>query len=140
MLSPLAAVPVALRQRPELAGVVGDLLNTLVLRTRLDGPLRFTDLLSQVRADMLAAHTHGAVPFDAVVAAVAPARTPGRNPLFDVMLNYAEDMDSALALPGLAVERLAPPDLPLVLPDEGALNPKAVELFREMVMQGEICT
>ena len=105
-------VPVALRQRPELAGVVGDLLNTLVLRTRLDGPLRFTDLLSQVRADMLAAHTHGAVPFDAVVAAVAPARTPGRNPLFDVMLNYAEDMDSALALPGLAVERLAPPDLP----------------------------
>ena len=84
----------------------------LVLRTRLDGPLRFTDLLGQVRADMLAAHTHGAVPFDAVVAAVAPARAPGRNPLFDVMLNYAEDMDSALALPGLAVERLAPPDLP----------------------------
>jgi hypothetical protein len=35
---------------------------------------------------------------------------------------------------------LAPPDLPLVLPEEGALNPKAVELFREKIMQGEICT
>lgn len=35
---------------------------------------------------------------------------------------------------------LAPTDLALVLPDEGALNPKAVELFREKIMQGEICT
>jgi hypothetical protein len=34
---------------------------------------------------------------------------------------------------------LAPPDLPLVLPDEGALNPKAVELFRSFVSRGEIC-
>lgn len=35
---------------------------------------------------------------------------------------------------------LAPNELQLVLPDEGALNPEAVALFREFVIQGEICT
>jgi len=68
----------------------------------------------------------------------AEARS-GRQPKFDDELMFQDGLAWVYEW-GRQFAILAPPDLPLVLPDEGALNPKAVELFREMVMQGEICT
>jgi hypothetical protein len=68
----------------------------------------------------------------------AEARS-GRSPRYDDEVMFQDGLAWVYEW-GRQFAILAPPDLPLVLPDEGALNPEAVALFREMVMQGEICT
>ena len=87
--------PVANRDVPELADtsdtdltrVVGMFVNTLALRTRLDGTEPVRDLLARVRDDDLDALDHRDVPFDDVVAAVNPDRSVGGHPLFEVALS-----------------------------------------------------
>ncbi|MFC4045847.1 amino acid adenylation domain-containing protein [Dactylosporangium siamense] len=80
--------PTSGRGDPALADLVGFFVNTVVLRTDLSGAPTFTDLLRRVRAADLAAFEHAELPFQQVVEAVNPARGPGRNPLFQVMIGY----------------------------------------------------
>jgi amino acid adenylation domain-containing protein len=78
-------VPVTGRSRPALEAIVGFFLNTLPLRLDLAGKPAFTDVVAAVNAVVLDAMTHQDAPFETIVDAVAPARQPGRNPLFQVM-------------------------------------------------------
>jgi len=75
-------VPVAARQRPDLEPVIGLFVNMVVLRTDLGGAPRFTELVDRVRTRALDAFEHQGLPFEAVVAALAPPRDASRNPLF----------------------------------------------------------
>ncbi|SFL53980.1 non-ribosomal peptide synthetase [Streptomyces pini] len=102
--------PSAGRDRPETADLVGFLVNTLVLRTDTSGDPTFEELLERVRETDLKAYTHQDVPFERLVEAVNPARSPGRHPLVQTMLtldNAARGaLDHLLDLPGLRVEPL----------------------------------
>ena len=75
-------VPIAARDRAELEPVIGLFVNMVVLRGDLSGAPRFAELVERVRARTLDAFEHHALPFEAVVAALAPPRDPARNPLF----------------------------------------------------------
>ncbi|HEU4423681.1 MAG TPA: condensation domain-containing protein, partial [Pilimelia sp.] len=86
---------VAGRELPEVQPLIGMFVNTVVLRTRLSGDPPFVELVERARRTLLAAWEHQAVPFDVVVAAVAPPRQPGRNPLFQIGLNYLPAHGSA---------------------------------------------
>ncbi len=79
--------PVAGRDRPELESVVGLLLNTLVLRTDLAGKPSFLEALGRVRAGTLDAFANQSLPFERLVAELAPPRAPDEQPFFDVMVN-----------------------------------------------------
>jgi hypothetical protein len=66
------------------------------------------DLLPRVRDRVRAVCDRGAVPFERIVADLNPAREPGRNPIFDVAINYLPPAEK-WQLGRLAVEPLDPP-------------------------------
>jgi acyl-CoA synthetase (AMP-forming)/AMP-acid ligase II/acyl carrier protein len=123
----LIGIPIADRERPELQPLIGLLVDVHVLRTDLSGAPTFRALLSRVQKGLVGVYSHRAAPFDRVVAAVQPERSPSYAPVFQVVLNW-RDRDSQaqfIGLPGLACEPLlaqsktAKFDLTLVLTDDG---------------------
>ncbi|SOD64138.1 amino acid adenylation domain-containing protein [Streptomyces zhaozhouensis] len=81
--------PVAGRERAETQTMPGLFTNTVVLRTDLAGATTFPDLLERVRETALGAFTHQETPFERLVETLAPERDPSRNPLFQVVFQYA---------------------------------------------------
>jgi amino acid adenylation domain-containing protein len=101
--------PVAGRDQPETRALIGMFINTLVLRTRLDGRPTFRDVLRRVRKVALEAFAHQEVPFDMLVEDLHPERDPGRTPLFQVLFNMINFGASApREFQGLRVQRALP--------------------------------
>lgn len=77
--------PVSGRTQQEIEGLVGFFINTIALRSHLDGNPAFVTLLQQVRETTLAAYEHQDTPFEKVVETVVKERDLSRSPLFQVM-------------------------------------------------------
>ena len=101
--------PIARREHPQMADLIGPLLNVLVLRTDLAGNPSFEALLARVRATALEAYEHQEQPFDLLVAELNPERQSGRNPLFDVMVNGMVDHTDPGWLTNLSNEAVVVP-------------------------------
>ncbi|MFW0795599.1 amino acid adenylation domain-containing protein [Gordonia sp. CPCC 205515] len=78
--------PVAGRPDPRLADLVGMFVNSVVLRTPVDGSAGFATVLDEVRQRDLEALSRAEMPFEQVVATVNPPRT-GRHPIFTISLS-----------------------------------------------------
>ncbi len=103
----LVGTPVAGRTRPEIEGLIGFFLNTLVLRTDLSGWPAFRELVRRVRAAALGAYTHQDVPFERLLEDLQPERDLSRTPLFEVFFNFLNFPPSRAKLPGgVSVEPL----------------------------------
>lgn len=117
--------PIAGRQRPEVAPLVGCFINPLAFRTDLTGDPTVRELLARVREVSLDAYAHQDVPFEAVVDALGLERSLTRTPLFNVLLNVHNQRPLRLRLDGLGVEWLridagaTKLDLTLVVIDDG---------------------
>lgn len=85
--------PVAGRNRPEMEGLIGFFINTVVLRTDLAGIGRFHELLRRVRATVLGALANQDVPFERVVQELQPERKLARAPFFNVFFNMLTETD-----------------------------------------------
>ncbi|HEV7763739.1 MAG TPA: amino acid adenylation domain-containing protein, partial [Thermoanaerobaculia bacterium] len=77
--------PVAGRSRTELENLIGLFVNTVVLRTNLDGNPTMDELLRRVEQTTLEAFDHQDLPFDRLVAELAPNRQLSYNPVVQVM-------------------------------------------------------
>ncbi len=99
--------PIAGRSRPELEGLIGFFINTLVLRADFAPELSGRALLAQVKERALAAYAHQDVPFEMVVEALQPTRNLSHGPLFQVMLVLNNMPVSELQLPGLRLSPVA---------------------------------
>jgi amino acid adenylation domain-containing protein len=75
--------------------------NTVVLRSRFTENLNFRSLLQQVRERTLGAHTHSDLPFDQLVAELAPERDPSHAPVVQVMFALHNAGEAAQSPQGL---------------------------------------
>ena len=79
--------PIAGRQYPEVEGLIGFFINTLVLRTNIEGFQSFKDLLAEVKTTTTQAYENQDVPVEKVVELVVKDRDMSRNPLFQVLFS-----------------------------------------------------
>jgi amino acid adenylation domain-containing protein len=119
-------VPMAQRAHPGVQRVLGFCVNTLLIRSEIDGGASFEHLLERARTQLLEVQQHGRLPYDRVVDALKPERSLSHNPLFQVMFNHVETRYRQLApAAGVRIGQLARPtfetelDLALDTSDEG---------------------
>jgi amino acid adenylation domain-containing protein len=89
------------RRSRELEGMIGMVVNSLVLRGDLAGDPPFRELLERVRQVTLEAYAHQDMPFERLVQELRPERQLGRNPLFQVMFNFHDAAVPDLEFGGL---------------------------------------
>ncbi|MGW0471280.1 amino acid adenylation domain-containing protein [Streptomyces coeruleorubidus] len=88
---------------------VGLFIDTVPLRLDLTGDPDFPTLLHRVRESSTSAYEHRGVPFDELVGALNPRRDPGRNPLFQVMVEYENEGEALFDPPRLTAALLDVP-------------------------------
>jgi amino acid adenylation domain-containing protein len=102
----LVGAAVANRNRLHLEKLIGFFVNTLVLRADLGNHPGFSEVLRRARETSLAAQEHQDLPFEKLVAELAPQRSPADNPFFRVMFNWLNLPISKMELAGLKWEHL----------------------------------
>jgi amino acid adenylation domain-containing protein len=81
----LVGTPISGRTHSEIENLIGDFLNTVVLRAQFSDRTSFRSLLQQVRERALGAYAHPDMPFERLVAELSPERDASHSPLFQVM-------------------------------------------------------
>ncbi|HEX5402915.1 MAG TPA: condensation domain-containing protein, partial [Pseudonocardiaceae bacterium] len=100
------ATAVAGRGDDALDNLVGFFVNTLVTRTDTSGNPTFAELVAQVRDADLAAYDHQDLPFDLLVEAINPTRSPAWHPLVQVMLTLQNNRSADATFAGLPVTEM----------------------------------
>ena len=80
-------MPIANRHHPLSENLIGTLVNTLIVRTSLEGDPDFLTVLQRVKATALEAYEHQDMPFELLVRTLDHKRDPSQPPLFNVMFN-----------------------------------------------------
>ncbi len=97
----LVGIPVAGRHHVETEPLIGFFINTLALRSRLEGNPSFRELLKRARATILKAHAHQELPFEKLVEELRPQRASSHEPLIQTMFVYQAASKAGMTLPGL---------------------------------------
>lgn len=102
----VVGTPTANRSHVQTEDLVGFFVNTLALRVDLEGVPSARELLARVRAVSLAAQDHQDLPFEQIVELLQPKRRLDHTPIFQVLLNWHNNDQSAPAFPDMQVDLL----------------------------------
>lgn len=105
-------VPVTTRDEPDLHRLVGLLLNTVPLRSRIDLEESFLQTLERSNEAWLRAVDHNWLPLDEIVRATGGARPRGNLPLFDHTFTYVPGDLPSLELGNVVGRRVELEQLP----------------------------
>ncbi|TMC13985.1 MAG: hypothetical protein E6J34_24135, partial [Chloroflexi bacterium] len=98
---------IANRNRIEIEGLIGFLVNQLALRTDLSGNPSFVEVMQRVRKVSLEAYAHQDLPFERLVEALNPERNLSYTPLFQVKFILQNVPAQKSTLDALTVRPLA---------------------------------
>ncbi|HYU36097.1 MAG TPA: amino acid adenylation domain-containing protein [Thermoanaerobaculia bacterium] len=98
--------PVSFRDRPEVEGLIGMFVNTLVIRSQVTPEASFRAHLAHVRERVLEAFGHQDVPFERLVEELQPERGPHDTPFFQLMFALFARPEAALRAGGLELRPL----------------------------------
>ncbi|WP_447639632.1 non-ribosomal peptide synthase/polyketide synthase [Pandoraea norimbergensis] len=90
-------MPVANRQHGGTASLMGLFVNTVVMKLDVQASGTLSALIAQVRETALEAQQHQDLPFDVLLDTLAPHRSLGQTPLFQVMYNHVQQDERSLA-------------------------------------------
>jgi len=76
-------------------------INTLHLRTQVEGDMNFRQCLHRVKKTCLESYQHEDTPFGKIVEIMNPERSLGYTPLFQVIFSFMDTPTEDLRLPGL---------------------------------------
>ncbi|HBE68857.1 MAG TPA: non-ribosomal peptide synthetase, partial [Planctomycetaceae bacterium] len=91
----VVGVPSAGQAATEMPDLIGFCVNTLPVRSQLDFSQPFTNLLSQVRSNLLDAFDHQRLSFGELLRELAPPRDPSRPPLVSISFNLDPTIDTS---------------------------------------------
>jgi amino acid adenylation domain-containing protein len=97
---------VANRRIKELNNMLGMVINTIALRTRIEPGNDFLELVNTVKKVCIEGYANEDVPFGEVVNAVNPVRSLSAHPLVQYMFSFMNTPTRHIDLPGLNVEIL----------------------------------
>lgn len=98
--------PAAGRLLPELEGLIGFFVDSLLLRVDLRGNPSLADLLARVRTVVLEAHDNQGVSLEKLIEVLQVPRDPGYNPLSQVVFALQRPRSTRMSLPDLDLEAL----------------------------------
>lgn len=81
----LVGSPIANRHYPEIEGLIGLFVNTLIYRAHCTNNTTFKELVKQINGKIIEAQDHQDVPFEKIVEAVKPERNTSYSPLSQTM-------------------------------------------------------
>jgi hypothetical protein len=93
------------RDKREYQSVMGPFLNTLVIRTAVDGARSFRELLHDVRSLCQEALRNQTLPFEKLIGELNPRRTLNVHPIFQVMFVH-QNIPALYEVPGIRLELL----------------------------------
>jgi amino acid adenylation domain-containing protein len=102
----VVGTPLANRDRPEFEGLIGCLINNVVVRGQLQDNPALAQFLDQLRGQALRAFKHGQVPFDLVVEHLNPQRSASHAPIFQVLFTHMAFPVGAPPVAGLKLESI----------------------------------
>lgn len=82
----ILGAPIAGRDHPDLESQIGLYINILAIRTKIKENDCFLDLLQREKQQLLGAHSHKNLPFDALVEKLNINKDRSRSPLFDILV------------------------------------------------------
>jgi amino acid adenylation domain-containing protein len=106
----VVGTPVHGRQQVEVFELLGNFINVVALRQKLDPSMSFVQLVERVKVLTTEAMTHSDLPFENLVAALKLPRDPGRTPLYNTMFFYQDQSLQRIQFGSTVVENLRLPN------------------------------
>ncbi len=95
----------------QLENVQGYFSNTLPIKITIDNTATIKEYIKQVANEIYETLDQQIFPFDKIIPELDIERDFSRNPVFDVMLLYREDIQEDLELPGARIEEINVPEI-----------------------------
>ncbi len=102
----ILGIPVAGRQHPACAELIGFFVNTLPIRDQIDGDQSFAERVACTAERLQEALSHQSYPYDRLVTDLPLERDTSHTPLIDVLISLDEPVGAPAVWPDLSIDTL----------------------------------